>query len=115
MENKTMNNPNCPLCGGETKYREGKNKAGKDYKGYFCIKDNQVCNGVSWVSDTKKKPYASKTGQTAPNITPKDAGYNNLATQHKELRNLIYIALWKLGMTNRDIQDDLEAIKDGRK
>lgn len=33
---RSISNP-CPECGGETEFREGTSKAGRAYKGYFCL------------------------------------------------------------------------------
>jgi hypothetical protein len=68
----------CSVCGQPSEYREGINKAGKSYAGYFCS-DKVGCKNVDWVklhtpAPKPVAPPAPKTFNSNSGHTPSSSG-----------------------------------------
>ena len=102
-------NPYCQIHKVEMVYKKGVSKAGKDYEGYFCPEkkeDGMNCDSVQWISNQKK--YSPKQAINSPSKEE----YANLMVANRELYLLMKVICFKLGLSERDIADDLSKLKE---
>lgn len=109
-----MNNPYCEKHSCEMGFKEGDSKtkfnddgSPKHWKGYFC--PTTGCETKEWIND-KKSDYKKVYKNPVPIVS--DEQYQNLLTANRELYFLIKVVAYKVGLSDRDILDDLARLKE---